>query len=381
MNNNNIGKAGMVKKKKLVATRGERRRNTSFITLALLIIVVVSYVVLDSRSYIASVNDNRIMKYEYTFFLNQQISKTEQDQGIAGKTAAEKEAFWLKTEGGQNPWETAKSEALNLAKEYMVQLIKAREIGIRIDSSIKTEVDNNIKNAQGDQSASDFEKYVKLVTGVSLDQFRKISENIKLTERFRSEYIRMNYQPVTLTDNDMKTYYEKDKKVFDKVDIEYIMFSKTDKDGNKLADDVIKGKQDKAQAALTRVQAGEDMTKLIAEYFKEENPDVTPTGDEGKTSLPWYQDATIQPVLDFAFDNAIGKSSIVDTEEVIFVIKIVGRTDFEKVKADVKTYMESENQQKFFEEALNKWKVEPKYNIIKNDPIFDSISYKSIVKQ
>ena len=78
------------------------------IVLVILAAAFLVWYMIDSRSYVASVAGYRIEKYEYEFFLRQQILKSEQDWGISGKSDEEKEQYWLKTEGGQNPWEAAK---------------------------------------------------------------------------------------------------------------------------------------------------------------------------------------------------------------------------------------------------------------------------------
>ena len=78
----------------------------------------------------------------------------------------------------------------------------------------------------------------------------------------------------------------------------------------------------------------------------------------------------------WAFENNVGDVDIVETDYVIYVAKIEKRTDFADVSDDVKTKMEEEAKEEFYNNVLDEWSLEPKYNITKNDIVYDSITYK-----
>ena len=56
--------------------------------------------------------------------------------------------------------------------------------------------------------------------------------------------------------------------------------------------------------------------------------------------------------------------------------RIENRTDFDDVSEDVKNSMEEEAKEEFYDDVLDEWSLEPKYNIIKNDTVYEAISYK-----
>lgn len=362
------------RKKQLIRTQSQTRRLTAIITIAIIIVIAVAYFVIDSRSYLATVNDNRIAIYEYKFLLNQQVLKTESEEGITEKHAE----FWMSTEGGRNYWETAKTEALNASKDYMIQLIKAREIGMTIDATIKSEVNQILKQAQGQASEADFANYVKTQSLVTLDQYRKILENAKLIERFETQYIKQNYQAAVLSDEDLKKEYEKDTKLYDLVDFRYIYFAKTDDSGNTLPQDKLDEKKAKAEEALAKIQAGGDIEQIVKDYT-EEQPDANdPTKPLGQGSMYYNSGSSVQDVVEFVFNNEVGDSGFVDNQYTYYVLLVTKRTGFDDVKANVKNYLEEKGKVDFYEKALDTWAMDTKYNIIKNNAVYDAIKYPSL---
>lgn len=368
---------GTQPKKKLIRTKQESARLRIIITVIVLLAVSVTYYLIDSWSYVATVDGNRISKAEYSFFLSQQKAATEQKEGLSGKTDKEKEAFWTETKDGQNPWEEVKREALNSSKEYMMQLIKAKEMGLKVDSSIKSEVASLMKSTKGTMTTKQFNDYVSYAFHISPNQLSKISENMMLIDQFKKNYLEKEYTAKPVTDEDVKSYYGNDPKQFDKVDISYVTFAKTDENGKELSKEETDAKRKKAEEALGRIKKGENVDNIIKEYSEnktsEESSSDSPTG---KATLSYSQGTMVQGLTDWVFANKPGDAGIVDTDYAIYVVRIDGRTDFEDAKTSVKAYMEDEAKQKFYDGALQEWSLEPRYNIIKNDKVYDSISYQ-----
>ena len=368
--------SGSNKRKKLIKTQLETKRRNSIIAVAVVLVAVIVYILIDSRTYVASVAGNRIMTYEYKFLLRQQVNKTEQDVGISDKTDVEKSEYWSKIEGGQNPWETAKNETLNASKEYMLELIKAREMGLSIDNNVKKEVEQAILSFQSVKSISDADLNETILawTGITLEQYKKILQNAKLRERFESEYVKRNYKAATFTEEQMKTTYDQEPKLFDVVDVRYILLAKKDSSGT----DLTVQKKAKADEALKKIQAGGDVDKIIAEYTEETANAEQPDEPLGKMSFGFIEDPAIQPLIDFAFQHPVDDSGILETDDYVLVVKIDKRTGFEDAKADINTYLQQVDQQKWFMDELRNWGIDVKYNIIKNDLVYDSkqLSYE-----
>jgi len=372
------------RKKKLIRTKREAMIIRTVTILILVIAAFLIWYLIDSRSYVATVAGRRIMKYEYEFLLRQQILKTEQDWGISGKSDAEKEQYWLKTEGGQNPWETAKNETLNTSKKYMIQLIKAKEMGITVDSSVRSEVNRTLLAYQQQLNASDsdFARWVEQSTGVTLDQYRKILERTKVNEKFRNEYIKQNYTPPEITEEEIRAEYEKNGELYDSADIRYVYLKKFDENGTTLPQDQIDAKMAKAMEVLEKIKKGEDMDTLIANYSEESSDDSDE--ERGKATvnsssylqLPYFKD-----LFDFALEGKAGDADIVDTDMVIFVVRIDKHTEFDDVKNTVKSYLEVSKEAEWYNSELDKWSSDTRFNIIKNDVVYDAITYQNYRKK
>lgn len=381
-NRQKAGQGG--KKKKLIRTKREAMIIRTVTILVLVIAAFLIWYLVDSRSYVATVAGRRIMKYEYEFLLRQQILKTEQDWGISDKTNEEKAQYWLKTEGGQNPWEAAKNETLNTSKKYMIQLIKAKEMGITVDSSIRSDVNRTLLayQQQLNLSDNDFARWVKQSTGVTLDQYRKILERTTVNEKFRTEYIRQNYTAPEITEDEVRAEYEKNAMLYDSADISYVYLKKFDENGTTLPQEQINAKMDKAREVLEKIKKGEDMNTLIATYSEEstsdsdENRGKATINSSSYLQLPYFKD-----LFDFALKGKAGDADIVDTDMVIFVVKIEKHTAFDDVKNTVKSYLEDTKEAEWYNGELEKWSSDTKYNIIKNDVVYDAITYENYRKR
>ncbi len=372
------------KKKKLIRTKRETMIIRVATVLIIFVIAFLAWYMIDSRSYVASVAGYRIKKFEYEFFLRQQVLKSEDDWGISGKSDEEKEQYWLKTEGGQNPWEAAKNETLNTSKKYMIQLIKAKEMGITVDSSVKSEVNQTllIYQQQLNLSDSDFALWVKQSTGVTLDQYRRILENTKVNDKFRSEYLKQNYKPAGITEDEIKAEYESNPKLYDSADISYIWLSKYDETGTTLSQEEIDAKMDMAGTILEKIRNGEDMDKLIETYTEEDTDDSDiPPGKLTVNSSAYLQFPYFGDLFDFALEGKVGDSDIVDTDMGIFIVRIDDHTELDDVRGSVKSYLETSRESEWYNSELEKWSSETRFNIIKNDAVYDSITYETYRKK
>ena len=361
-------------KKKLMMSRRKIRRIAGIVCLGVLVLAIAAYIFFDSRSYVASVEGNRIMTYEYKFLLKQQIITTEKNEGLTDKTAAEKEKYWTSTESGQNPLEAAKNESLSASKEYVIQLIKAYQMGLKVNSSVTGEVDQYLKSIQGDMTDTAFASYVLDQTGVSLNQFKKILENTNLIDKFKTDYIKNNYTPVTVTDDQAKAEYDTNPKSYDSVDFSYVIFSKKDSSGALLAQDALATQKSIADEALKQIDAGGDISSIFSTYtgssqgfFGESTPGKATVSYT--TAYPEYQ-----PLFDYLFNNTAGSSSVVETDSYIFAVKIDKHTSFEDLKASLKTFLENKNESDWYKNEIRQWSIDPQYNIIKNDSVYDSDS-------
>ncbi len=359
-------------KKNLIRTKSESNRIKIIVTIALLLVAAITYYLIDSGSYVATVDGHRISKSEYQFFLSQKQADYEDKEGLYSKTEQEKKEYWTKTVDGQNPWENAKRDALEASKDYMIQLIKAKEKAIKAES-VKSEVDSFMTSFQGSLTDRQFSDQIKQLYKMSVNDFRNMMINLTIIDEYKSFYLTEHYTAKEISDEEIKAYYEKDVKAFDQVDIRYIAMSKTDESGIELSQEELDAKKKKAEEALDKIKKGEDLDKVITEYT-EETADETSTEPLGKATLT-YSESLTENLRNFVFDNKPGAVDIVDTTYYLYVVKIEDRTTLEDVKATVKLTIENEDKEAFYNNAIDTWGLEARYNITKNDRVYDSFSY------
>jgi len=381
MNEKSLNNRKRVKpKKKLIMTTKEINRIKMISIIVVILIAAVVYYIADSSSYVATVDGNRISRSEFQFFLNQQVTYIEYLEELS--TDQEKKEYWTTPVDGQDPWENAKSKALDFSKEYMIQLIKAQEMGLKVNSEIKSQAEAYLATLKGSLTDRQLYNYVKSAYGITPNELQKIYENLILIDDFKEKYMKENYVAQEITEADVKAYYDKDPKKFDDVDISYVSFYKHDDDGNDLTEDQLNEKRKTAETVLSKLKSGEDIDKLIKEYSEDADNDTSDDSDNsaddkiGKATLSYSESSSLKNLIDWVFSNKPGDSEIIETEFAIYVVKIEDRTDFEDLKDEIKTTMEQEAKEKFYEDALNSWSLESKYNIIKNSRVYDSISYK-----
>ena len=372
-----IKKAKTPQKKKLIKTEREKRITRIIVTIVIVLLAIGVYYFIDSGSYVATVNGQRILKPVYQFFLQQQLSATEYEEGLT--TQEEKDKFWTTIADGQDPYETAKREALNYSKEFMIQYIKAQEMGLKVDAATKQQVASLIDSIRSQLTDKQFKETYK----VTVSELQSIYEIFNVIDKFKSRYIEENFEVEDYTEEQVKAEYNEDPKLYDSADISYIILYKTNENGESLSDAEIAEKKEKASEALSKIKQGEPIDKIIAEYTEEKSASSeTGNGQEslGKASIRYSQNSMFQyylewNVLEWVFDNKPGDVDIVEGDYSIYVVKIEDKTAFEDVKDEVRGVMEYNASQEFYNNALESWGLEFKYNIIKNERVYDAISY------
>ncbi len=377
--NNDAKKKTNSSKKNLIKTQSEITRKRIIAIIVLLLIAVLVYIFIDSGSFVATIDGYRISKSEYKFFLEQQMVATENEEGLSTQDA--KEAFWTTPADGQDPYETAKREALNYSKEFMVQYIKALESGLNITTEIKEQSATRVKSIKSSLGITDkqFEQQYK----ISSKDLQTLYEKIAVIDEYKKQFIDREFTVPEFTEEELKNNYEEFKLNYDKIDLSYITLYKFNNDGELITDEEAAEKMKTAEEALKKAQDGEDMAKLITQYTEEDASEAgaNPSRQIGKATISYSQDASYEYFLDWSliewsFENKIGDIDIVESTYFIYVAKIDDRTDFGDVATNVKTTMSANAVERFYAEAIEGWGLESRYNVIKNDRVYDSISYK-----
>lgn len=360
-------------KKKLIRTRRDIARIRIISVIVVLLVIAAIYYIVDSGSYVATVDGYRISKSEYMFFLKQQLASTEANEGLT--TDKEKKDFWTTPVDGQDPFKTAKSKALDFSKEFTIQYIKAREAGFKIDAEARNQAATLVTAIKGQLS----ERVFRESYGIGSRELQRFYEKLSIIEKFKQKYLEKEYTPKEFTEEEVKAEYDKDSKVYDKVDISYITLYKFNENGVSLTDEEKAKKKKTAEEALDKIKQGEEFDKILAKYTEDKSDDEDKP--VGKAKISYSQNSIYEYYIDWdliewAFENKTGDIDLIETDNFIYVAKIDDRTTFDDVKDTVKKTMQNRDRENFYDSALESWGLESRYNIIKNNRVYDSISYK-----
>ncbi|AGC69454.1 PpiC-type peptidyl-prolyl cis-trans isomerase [Thermoclostridium stercorarium subsp. stercorarium DSM 8532] len=337
----------------------------------ILIVVVfaagVLYFILDSRSYVAKVGGQKIMNYEYVFFLNTQKRVTESEAGVNDEE--EKKELWTNTVDGEDPVAIVMNQALEIAKEFKVQLIKAKEANFKLSDAERKEINQNLNNWLKNEENRD---YVKNKLGISIRQFKDVMVKSQLVSRFAYDYMQKHSDAVTVTDEEAEQYYNENRKNLDDVTVTYIFVSADENmDSGQKAE-----KRKLAEEILEKIRQGTDMASLVKEYS--EDPGVNES--DGTYTFKYSSESHPQEVKDWAFGARIGDLGIVQTETGYYVIRLENRSDFEDKKELARSELKAKKLNEYYQNQVKDWLNDPYFNLIKNEKTLNSVTRKVFEK-
>ncbi len=358
------------KKAPLLSPKG---RNILLLVLAgMLVVLLGAWLFTDSQSFVAKVDGRRIRNDEYQYFLKLQQSEVESREGLTAKTDEERKAYWAQDAvGGENPILSAKNAALDNAKEYAIQLQKARDMGLSVDETIRKNVETRIagiKESLGDSFASNLEGM-----GLTEARYTDILRNYHLIENFRTRYLAENYKAAEITDDAVKALYEKDPNAYDSVSTRILYLAKTNAEDNTALDEAtIAQKKKLAESLLERIKAGGDMETLV----KENSDNESAKEDGGMQDFTYSMQPYMPEVVDWAFAAKTGEAGIVDTTYGLFVMRVEKRTGYDDAKEGIRSDLASQAEQAFYNAALDGWMKEPQYNVVLKERIFEKFTIR-----
>jgi foldase protein PrsA len=157
----------------------------SGIVLAIILIVVGVFYYFNSKSYVAKVGSEEITTTEYSFFLGtvkSQMEQTVQSQG------ADVSTFWNSTlDGGKDAKQVAKEKALDEAQRFKIQLIKAKESGLKLSSTEKSDILKKIDDQVKQIGNTQVDTQLKQTYGITLKQYKDIIVDLNLVGKYEKQ--------------------------------------------------------------------------------------------------------------------------------------------------------------------------------------------------
>ncbi|MFZ5986563.1 MAG: peptidylprolyl isomerase [Bacillota bacterium] len=345
----------MLKNKKMVISAA---------VILLVVLAIGGYIYYASAtSYVGTVAGEKITRNEYSFFLGSVKLQMESDANLTDE--ASREAFWNSKVEGNDARAVAKQRALDSAKEFKIQLIKAREKKLFLNDKDMKNVEDSIDSLIGEMSAKfqgkpEAEKEFKKIYNISFKQYKEVLKDLMLVYKFVQE----EQKGISVTEEDMKAEYDKNSNKFDKVTVRHILFpTKNLQTGEPLSNDEQKKADDKSKETLEKINNGGDIEALA----KELSADPTAKDNGGIIEMDYTRG--IPEIKDWAMKEKVGTLSVVQSEFGYHVVKLEKRTSYNDVKDKVKNSITSEKYQKILEQ----WTKESQYNLVENKFALDSV--------
>lgn len=350
-----------------------KKKAIAIVSILVLILGVIGWIVYNALTgYVATIKGIKITTDEFNFFLGSAKVEMQSKAKVDTNNETALKAFWNTTFEGLPARDYAKQQALESAKEFKIQYIKAKEKGLKLDEgdirNVKTTL-NNIKSGMAEDAGGDEagEKEFKKTYNIGYDKYEKILKDLMLVYK----YVESELPNFEVTDAEMENYYKEKAKNVDTVTVRQILFAKMDlksAEGKEYTEQEIKEKKAKAEDILKKVKAGEDAERLALTLS--DDPSVEET--KGILEINANSRLTIDGLQDWALEHKPGDAEILDTVYGYFVVKVEKRTTYDEVKDKVKEAVQTEK----FLDRLEEWKKDPQYDVVKNDSIYNKMNIK-----
>ncbi|HEX2925224.1 MAG TPA: peptidylprolyl isomerase [Ruminiclostridium sp.] len=332
---------------------------------AVLVVAVVAVVIIFSLSSgdVGKVSNQTITKQEYLVLSKFNMNTFLSGAGIKSDEEAAK-YDWNQKYQDSTAKEQVKKATLNSIQEIKIQLIKAKEAGIKLD---KTDLDNidkaiqqRITDAGG--SRSDAEKKIKSDYGVTLDQYKEVYQELVLSQK----YIESERNKIKVTDDEIKKQFDDNKADYDKVTVTHILIATKDlATGAELSEGKKAEAKKKAEDLLKQIQEGADMQALA----EKNSDDKDQSGAVNNKGVYTFGKGEMVPEFEnWAFaSHKPGDTGIFQTTYGYHVIRFEKREEakFDSVKDTIKSTILTKKFNDAFTKKLDDWKKQ--YPLNKNE--------------
>jgi foldase protein PrsA len=329
---------------------------------------------INATNYVATIKGEKITTDEFNFFLGSTKLEMEQNANVDVTSQSALKAFWDTKIEGMDAREYAKQQALNSAKDYKIQLIKAKEKGLKLDKGEIEEtkvIFDQIKKDMASRYGGDAkgEEAFKKDYNISYKKYEKILKNLRLIYK----YVEEELPTFNVTEEEMEEYYKESPNTVDRVKVRRIMFATRDlKTGKEYTNEEKKDIKAKAQKVLEKIKSGEDAEKLALEHSNDpsiqENKGLIEVTAQDQSSIPGFQE--------WVLEHKPGDADILESEFGYFVVKVEERTTYDDVKDAVKEAVQT----KKYLERLENWAKESEFDVIKKENIYNKINIKITTK-
>ncbi len=310
---------------------------------------------------VAYVGGRGITREEFRFFLLP--IKGEMELEADADDYLTREIFWAGGQDGVDPNPAAKNRALDSVHEFAVELLRAQAEGIDTDEEdtrkLNGQIDEYVR-AIGEHIGTDGKEDFERQCGIPVDKYKQVgAENI-----LAQEYEKRQKMKIRPAGAEVEKYYEDNLEIYQEARVRHILIQTGDPDTRQpFPQDRLEGAKQRAYDLLDRVKKGEDMAGLAKQYS--EDPGSKYDGGE----YVFRRGEMVKEFEDWSFDSRVGDVGLVKTEFGYHVMKLEGKTSFDDIRAQVEKDLVGE----IYAEQLAQWKKDPRYKLVINNSVFDSI--------
>lgn len=348
-----------------------KKKIISIVSVLIVLLGVMGWLYyVNATNYVATIKGEKITVDEFNFFLGSTKLEMEQNASVDRTSESALKAFWDTKIEGMDAREYAKQQALDSAKDYKIQLIKAKEKGLELDKGELEEIKSILNQIKQDMAATyggdaKGAEAFKKDYNITYEKYEKILKNLRLIYK----YVEEELPTFDVTEAEMEEYYKESPNTVDKVQVRRIMFATMNLNtGKEYTSEEKKDIKAKAQKVLEKIKDGEDAEKLALEYSDEpsvqDNKGLFEVTAQTPTTIPGYKE--------WVLEHKPGDADLLESDVGYFVLKVEDRTTYEEVKDDVKEAVQT----KKYLERLEKWAKESEFDVIKNENVYNKINIK-----
>ena len=227
----------------------------------------------------------------------------------------------------------------------------------------KEEVDKSFEELKKNIDADEDYKKKLQEKGIDDAYLRQQQEQDLTIQKYKENF----EKNVKISDEEMKKYYEDNKKNFykDEVKASHILISTVDENGKEFSEAKKKEAKKKAEEVLKKAKSGEEFSELAKEYS-----DDTGSAANGGDLGYFTKGQMVEPFEKAAFSLKVGQiSDIVESQFGYHIIKVYDKIDeqlpFEDVKDEIKNTLIEDKYIANIEEVSKKAKVEKNEDVLK----------------
>lgn len=326
------------------------------ILMVILLSISLASCVSSKKTTVAKVNGEKITKEEFSYFLISVKSQIENEQG-----SDITDDFWETAEiEGQKVIETAKEKALEEIVKSKIARKKAIEMGLKISSSQREDINNRIGQLVAQHGKDGIDDFLKQY-GLNKELYERVLEDSFYAQNLSNELTS------EVDENSTKEFF--DDKVFR---VKHVLIMTIDEQtGDPLNVEALEAAKIKSDEILSRAKSGENFNKLVEEYSQDPGSKSQPDGYYIGKGFALGQQGGMVPAFETAsLELEVG--AISDVVETNFGYHIIKRYANDENEYEVnQEELLARAKQDAFEQLLAEWKSEAK--IEKNDKEYNLI--------